>query len=105
MKEIGIRVDMGKYLHELRLSHGYSLKKVADYLNIDISLLSKIEHGERHLQRRMLQGIADIFKLDHRELQIRFLNERIEEEFGDEPYLIESLTIYLNGKEKRQIKI
>lgn len=87
IKRMGTRVDMGKYLHELRLSHGYSLKKVSDYLNIDISLLSKIEHGERQLQRRMLAGIADIFNLDHRELQIKFLNDRIEEEFGDEPYL------------------
>jgi transcriptional regulator with XRE-family HTH domain len=91
MKKMGIRVDMGQYLHDLRLSHGYSLKKVADYINVDISLLSKIEHGERQLQRHMLGGIAEIFNLDQRELQIKFLNDRIEDEFGDEPYLKEAM--------------
>jgi transcriptional regulator with XRE-family HTH domain len=43
---ISERIYFGEYIHELRTTSGYSQKKVPDKLGIDISLLSKIEHGE-----------------------------------------------------------
>ena len=67
------RIDFGEYLHELRTTNGYPQKKVADKLGIDISLLSKIEHGERQVQSHMLKPIAELFKLNYREIQIQFL--------------------------------
>jgi transcriptional regulator with XRE-family HTH domain len=94
--------SIGSYLHEHRIKRGMSLKMVADHLDIDISLLSKIEHGDRQIQSYMLKGICDLFQLDYRAMQIEYLNEKIESEFGDEPYLIESLTTYINGKEKNR---
>ena len=55
---------------ELRTNAGYSQKKVADKLGIDISLLSKIEHGERHVQSHMLKPLSVLFKLNYKELQM-----------------------------------
>lgn len=95
-------MSIGSYLQEHRTKRAMSLKVVADHLGIDISLLSKIEHGERQIQSYMLKGICDLFQLDYRSMQIEYLNKKIESEFGDEPYLIESLTIYINGKEKHR---
>jgi transcriptional regulator with XRE-family HTH domain len=83
------RIDFGEYLHELRTTNGYSQKKVADKLGIDISLLSKIEHGERQVQGHMLKPIADLFKLNYKEIQIQFLNQKIEADYGDEKYFNE----------------
>jgi transcriptional regulator with XRE-family HTH domain len=83
------RIDFGEYLHELRSSNGYSQKKVADKLGIDISLLSKIEHGERQVQSHMLKPLSELFKLNYKELQMQFLNQRIEEEYGDQPFFNE----------------
>lgn len=40
-------IEFGTYIHGLRKEKKYSLKIVADKLGVDISLLSKIENGER----------------------------------------------------------
>ena len=85
------RIDFGDYLLELRTSAGYSQKKVADKLGIDISMLSKIEHGERQVQGHMLRPMSELFKLNYKDLQIQFLNQRIISEYGKEPYFNEAL--------------
>ncbi len=95
------RIDFGEYLHELRTTNGYSQKKVADKLGIDISLLSKIEHGERHVQGHMLKPIADLFKLNYKEIQIQFLNQKIEDEYGDNPYFIETINLISNKNKSK----
>ena len=99
------RIDFGEYLHELRTTNGYSQKKVADKLGIDISLLSKIEHGERHVQGHMLKPIADLFKLNYKEIQIQYLNQKIENEFGSEPFFNEAVTLLANNKTTSKFKI
>ena len=85
--------DLGNYLRELRQSRGLSLKDVSDQLGIDFSMLSKIEHGERQLQSHMIAPIADLFEIDFKSIQIQFINQKILQEFGDEPYLNEALQI------------
>ncbi len=84
-----IEPSIGNYLQNLRKERKLSLKEVADHIGIDISMLSKIEHGERQLQSHMLKGISEIFELDYRKLQINYLSSRIKNEFGEEPFLKE----------------
>jgi len=95
IKEKGNSFEFGTYIHDLRKAKKYSLKIVADKLGVDISLLSKIENGERQLQSHMLNGLSELFNLDYKEIQIQLLNQRIENEFGNEPYLKETLVYYL----------
>ena len=90
-------IEFGTYIHGLRKEKKYSLKIVADKLGIDISLLSKIENGERQLQSHMLNGLSELFDLDYQEMQIQLLNQRIENEFGNEPFLKETLVFYLEN--------
>ena len=85
------RIDFGELIHQLRTNKGWSQKKVADKLRIDISLLSKIEHRERQVQGHMLKPLAELFKLDYKEIQIQYLNQKIEDEFGNEPYFLDSI--------------
>ena len=82
-----IKPSIGNYLQNLRKERKLSLRKVADHIGIDVSMLSKIEHGERQLQNHMLKGISEIFELDYRKLQIDYLSSRIKNEFGEEPFL------------------
>lgn len=84
-------IQFGAYIHGLRKEKKYSLKIVADKLGIDISLLSKIENGERQLQSYMLSGLSELFDLDYKEIQIQLLNQRIDEHFGSEPYFNEAI--------------
>ena len=88
-------IEFGTYIHGLRKEKNYSLKIVADKLKIDISLLSKIENGERQLQSHMLSGLSEIFDLDYKKIQIQLLNQKIENDYGHEPFFIESLEKYL----------
>ena len=96
-------IEFGTYIQGLRKEKKYSLKIVADKLGIDISLLSKIENGERQLQSHMLNGLSELFDLDYKEMQIQLLNQRIDEQFGKEPYFNEVIlkmknkTKYING--------
>ena len=85
------KIDFGEYLHQLRTEHKLSQKIVADKLGIDISMLSKIEHGERQVQSHMLMPVAELFDLDYRMLQIQFLNQKIENEYGDQPYFEDAI--------------
>lgn len=88
-------IEFGTFIHGLRKEKKYSLKVVADKLGIDISMLSKIENGERQLQSHMLSGLSELFDLDYKEIQIQLLNQRIENDYGDQPYLKETLEKYL----------
>lgn len=88
-------IEIGSYLQNLRKERKLSLREVADHVGIDISMLSKIEHGERQLQSHMIAPIADLFEIDFKTIQIQFLNQKIMNEFGNEPYLKESLKLIL----------
>jgi transcriptional regulator with XRE-family HTH domain len=88
--------DFGILISQLRLEKNLSQKIVADKLGIDVSMLSKIEHGERQIQQRMLPVLSNIFNLDFKELQIKYLTTKMESEFGREPFFKESLERYLS---------
>lgn len=88
-------IEFGKYIQQLRKEKNFTLKVVAEKLDIDVSMLSKIEHGERQVNSIVLKRLAKIFNLDFRELQINFLKQKIHNEFGDQPFLKETLEHYL----------
>lgn len=88
--------NFGTLINKLRLQHSLSQKTVADRLGIDVSMLSKIEHGERQIQQRMLPILSNLFNLDFKELQIKYLTTKMESEFGREPFFKESLERYLS---------
>lgn len=63
-------IEIGSYLQNLRKERKMSLREVAVHVGIDISMLSKIEHGERQLQSHMIAPIADLFEIDYKSIQI-----------------------------------
>lgn len=94
------KIDFGTLIHQLRTNRGWSQKKVADKLGIDISLLSKIEHGERFVQAHMIKPLSEIFNLDYRTMQVQLLSQQLEEEFGGEPFIEEAVSQFLNDRVK-----
>lgn len=93
-----IEPSIGNYLQNLRKERKLSLRKVADHIGIDVSMLSKIENGERQIQAYQLRRIAEFFNVEFRQLQIEFLMQRIHIEYGDQPFFKESLERYLEVK-------
>lgn len=53
---------MGERLRELRLTYGFTQQQVADYLGIDQSHYSKIEHGKRYIRTlHQLEDLCDLY--------------------------------------------
>ena len=55
--------NIGKRLKELREYHGFTQTQVADYLGIDQSNYSKMEHGKRRLRKfSMLKKLCTLYQ-------------------------------------------
>lgn len=78
--------NLGDYIRQLREQAEMPLRKLAAILDIDQSTLSKLERGERPLNRQILPLIAKTFKVDEKDLVIRFMSKQVAYQLADEKY-------------------
>ena len=74
----------GEYIRQLRINAGLSIRKIAQQLDIDPTLLGRIEKDERPASKDVIAGIAKIFKQNEQDLFDRFLSDRIAYKIIDE---------------------
>ena len=74
----------GEYIRQLRTSANLPIRKVAAQLDIDATLLGKIERDERPANKNVIAGIAKIFNQDMQDLMQRFLSDQIAYKILDE---------------------
>lgn len=67
----------GEHLRALRVDAEQSLREVASHLDIDPSLLAKIERNERQPTKQLIKAVADYFNTDEKKLQNEFLSDQI----------------------------
>jgi len=84
-------VSFGSYLKQIREQKKIPQRKVAHRLDIDTSTLSKIELGERQITISMIEGLADALGLDYRDLQIKYISEKILKDFNNQPFVKDAL--------------
>ncbi len=84
-------VSFGSYLKQIREQKKIPQRKVAHRLDIDTSTLSKMELGERQITVSMIEGLADALGLEYRELQIKFISDKIMQDFKGQPFLLDAL--------------
>jgi transcriptional regulator with XRE-family HTH domain len=89
-------IEFGNYLKEIRESKNIPQRIVAHAINVDTSTLSKMELGERQITTAMLPGLAEVLDLDVKELQIKYISEKIFIDFKDQKYLKDSLILLIN---------
>lgn len=82
---------LGDLLRKLRVEHKLPLRKVAAVLDIDVAILSKMERGERKLNKEVVLKLAEIYQHDPDELVILYLSEKILDEIGDEELALKGL--------------
>lgn len=75
--------SFGEYLRNRREKLGLPLRKVAAELDIDTSILSKIERGERVATKEMLPTLAKTLEVQEKEIQIEFIQSTVLSELGD----------------------
>ena len=81
----------GDYIRKVREEKKLPLRKVAAYLDIDTSTLSKVERGDRPALLEYVKPLADILELDLKEIQTKFIAEKITKDFGQMEHLSEGL--------------
>lgn len=67
----------GEHVRYLREQSGLTLKQVATSIEIDISLLAKIERSERQPTSDFIKNIAAFFNADENSLRRELLSEQI----------------------------
>jgi transcriptional regulator with XRE-family HTH domain len=67
----------GEYIRQLRLEAGLPIRKIAAQLDIDATILGKIERDERPANKDVIAGIAKIFNQNKDDLLKRFLSDQI----------------------------
>lgn len=85
--------SFGEFIRELRETAGLPLRKVAAQLDIDPSLLGKIERNERQPTKNIISGIAKIFKQDERQLHKEYISDQIAYKIIDEGADIDTLKV------------
>lgn len=67
----------GEFVRKLREQKELPIRKVAAYLDIDPSTLSKIERDERSANREMIKKFSEIFSTDEETLLVNFLSDKV----------------------------
>ena len=83
--------SFGEYLRSRREQLGLPLRKVAAELDIDTSILSKIERSERVATKEMLPTLAKTLEIQDKEIQIEFIQSTVLSELGDLEFLADGL--------------
>ena len=82
----------GNYIRERRESLGIPQRKIAAYLDMDTSTLSKIERGDRRINVNMLKPLADKLNLALEEVEYYFIRDFFANDFQELNFLKSSLT-------------
>jgi predicted nucleotidyltransferase/plasmid maintenance system antidote protein VapI len=106
------KLDISKYLQDLRKESGKTLREVAAYLEIDQAILSKMENGKRPVTKDVLTQLAILYKKDIQELHKVFLAEKLYKQLENEDdamsilKLLEKQVVYKtkHDSEKEHIK-
>lgn len=69
--------SFGEYIRQLRIDAELPLRKVAAQLDIDPTLLGKIERNERQASRGIIAGIAKIFNEDEKKLHKEYVSDQL----------------------------
>ena len=78
------RSTFGEWLRSQREQRQRPLRKVAALLDVDTSIVSKLEHGHRQPQREYVEKLAAIFEEDAGALLVLYLSDRVAYELADE---------------------
>jgi predicted nucleotidyltransferase/DNA-binding XRE family transcriptional regulator len=68
---------LGKHIRKLRKQHNLTLQQLAEALEMDAGLLSKIERGHRQATKAMAEKLANYLKVDSRDLIVEHLSDKI----------------------------
>ena len=89
-----IENTFGDTIRKLREEKQKPLREVAEALNIDTSMLGKIEKNSRKPTKQLIEKIAKFFNVNDKDLMVAFLSDTIAYKVMDEEdFAIEVLKV------------
>ena len=89
-----IENTFGETVRRLREMQNLTLREVAEELEIDISMLGKIEKNSRKPTKKLIEKFARFYKVNPKDLKIAFLSDAIVYQvIGDEDFATEALKV------------
>lgn len=76
--------QFGDKIRELRTKQKLLLRHVASRLDVDTSIISKIERGERPIKKEQITVLAEILNADKEELLTLWLADQVYDVLKDE---------------------
>lgn len=83
----------GETIKKLREEKKLTLREVAEALEIDTSMLGKIEKNSRKPNKILIENFASFFNVNEKELTISFLSDSVAYKIIDEDYPVEVLKV------------
>jgi len=85
--------NFGETIRKLREENNLLLREVSAKLEIDASILSKIENNNRIAKKELVKKFSKIYKVDYKELLIIWFSDKIVNELKGEDNIEEILKI------------
>lgn len=85
--------SVGALIRKKRQEMGYPLRTVAEYLDVDQAILSKIERGQRNASRAQIVKLAGFFRMAVNDLLVPWLSDKLVSEVADEDVALKALKI------------
>lgn len=85
--------SIGGLIRKLRGEKGEPLRKVAAYLDVDQAILSKIERGQRKVNKEQVEKLAKYFGADKEKMLVAWLSDRIVYEIEGESIAKKALKV------------
>src|SRR5688500_3773769 len=92
----------GEHIRELRTKQNLLLRQLASKLDVDTSIISKVERGDRQLKKDKITLLAEILKADKVELETLWLADQLMQLVKDEPTANEALKSVSNSIKKKK---
>lgn len=94
--------SLREYLRNRREQLGLPFRKIAAELDIDTSVLSKIERSERVATKEMLATLAKTLETQEKEMEVEFIKAFILSDLGELKFLKSGLEETLNILKSRK---
>ena len=92
----------GEYIRRLRIEKGLTIRELSHNVDLDQSTMSKIERNEVAPPQRIIKPLSHSLQLIYKELQIKYLSEKLYYELRKADYHLESLAIAQRRLEKEK---
>jgi len=94
----------GDIIRKLRKDYKLPLREVAEVLEIDQAILSKVERGQRRLTRDQVTRLADYFQVSKEDLIVAWLSDKIIYTLADEGSALKAIQLAEKQVEYRSLQ-